>query len=140
MLSVNPSNSNDVRVVMHVSPSVYVAGLVAAQQRGLRQRDFLEQSIVAACASGAPDPGAEPPWSRHAIVLFMTIADLAPELLEGPWKSMYAKITTDESLWIAPESTAEESEDGLFQADGWRISKAALEKAWPRLVCNAFGH
>jgi hypothetical protein len=53
---------------------------------------------------------------------------------------MYAKITTDESLWLAPAATVEELEDGLFQADGWRISKVALEKAWPRLVCTAFGH
>ena len=140
MLNANQSKNTAVRVTVHVSPSVYVAGLVVAQRRGLKQREFLEQSIAAACVSGAADPGNEPPFSHHTITLFLTIADLAPELLEGAWKALYAKITTDESLWLAPEATVEQLEDELFQADGWRISRTALERAWPRLVCSAFGH
>lgn len=62
----NPSQPG-VRVIFHISPSVYVAGILSAQRRGLKLDEFLDAAIAAASTSNSTDPAYELPWSRHAM-------------------------------------------------------------------------
>ncbi len=126
-----------VRVIFHISPSVYVAGILSAQRRGLKLDEFLDAAITAAAAAEPSDPAHELPWSRHSMELFLLLADILPEALPGPWRVLYAKVLQEPDLWKAPEASLEEVESGTAD-DEWRINEAALTKAWPRLVSSVF--
>jgi hypothetical protein len=39
-----------VRVVMHIRPASYIAGILAAQRRNQKLNEFLDGAIAAACA------------------------------------------------------------------------------------------
>lgn len=137
MLTTNRSNRTGVRVVMHMSPSTYVAGVLSAQRRGLTQAAFLDDAVAAACAKDPTDPAHELPLSPHCIGLFLQVADMAPDAFGGPWRVLYAMVLQDEALWTAPRATVGDVESGM-QSDGWQIDEAALTRAWPRLVSAAF--
>jgi hypothetical protein len=137
MITVNKPAMPGVRTILHLSPSVYVAGLLSAQRRGLELGEFLDAAITAECAKGTDDARDAPPWSKHTVTLFLHAVDLAPETLEGAWKVLYARVLADSALWEAPSSTVGDIQDGA-PSEGWRISEAALTKAWPRLVAGSF--
>ena len=137
MIIVEKPSKQGIRAILHISPSVYVAGLLSAQRRGLKLGEFLNAAITSECARGVDDASDTPPWSKHTVKLFLHAVDLAPETLEGAWKILYAKVLADSALWEAPRSTIGDAEDGAH-ADGWRINENALTKAWPRLVAGAF--
>lgn len=136
MSHAKPSPSAGVRTVLHISPAVFTAGLLAAQRRGLSLGEFLDDAIVGAC-SDASDKDSDAPWSATAMSLFVQVVDTVPDLLTGKWRVMYAKVLADESLWEAPSCTMEDLE-GFMASDGWRINERALKKAWPRLVSETF--
>lgn len=137
MLTINKPVKLGVRVVMHVSPSVYVAGLLTAQRREMRLSEFLNHAIASACASDADDPAHTLPWSPDTVELFLQLADTMPDAFRGPWKVLYAKVLEDESLWLPSEATVGDAAEGQSD-DGWRIDGTALAKAWPRLVSSVF--
>ena len=136
MHPISPSTPG-VRTVLHITPAVYVAGLLAAQRNGLTLAQFLDAAISRACSDASPDNPEEAPWSRDAMSLYLQVADATPELLTGRWGVLHAKVLADESLWEAPPSRTVDEVDFL-EADGWRISERALRKAWPRLVSETF--
>lgn len=136
-MTQNQSIAPGVRTVLHVSPSVYVAGLLAAQRQGLTLREFLDAAIASACSDAADDSSENAPWSASAMALFQQVADTLPDLLTGKWRVMYAKVLADESLWEAPSATLGDL-DEFMASDGWRINERALKKAWPRLVSETF--
>lgn len=130
----NPSSA--VRAVIHLSPAVYVAGIVTAQRAGLSYSEFLDSAITKACA-GSEGEKAIAPWSPAAMELFLSVADAAPNLLAGAWRVLYSKVLTEETLWEAPRATLGEV-DSFLGTDGWRIDELKLRKAWPRLVSETF--
>lgn len=133
-----PAAAPGVRTVLHVSPAVYVAGLLAAQRRGLTLREFLDAAIASACSEAADTKGEDAPWSASAMALFMQVADTVPDLLNGRWRVLHAKVLADESLWEPPPSQTLEELEQFIDSDGWRINERALKKAWPRLVSETF--
>jgi hypothetical protein len=126
-----------IRVVMHVSPASYVAGILAAQRRDQTLSEFLDGAIAAACADDADSPDRLLPWGSDAMDLFLQLADTVPDALRGPWKVLYAKVLEDEGLWKVPHTTVGDHDAGV-QTPGWHINEAALRKAWPRLVSGVF--
>jgi hypothetical protein len=136
MHQISPS-APGVRTVLHITPAVYVAGLLAAQRSGLSLTEFLDAAISRACSDAATDNLEQAPWSRDAMSLYLQVADATPELLTGRWRVLHAKVLADESLWEPPPSRTVDEADFL-EADGWRINERALKKAWPRLVSETF--
>lgn len=137
MQVASKSSNPGVRVVLHISPSVYVAGILSAQRRGQKLNEFLDSAITKASSSDPDDPAHDLPWSPHAAALFLQVADTTPEALRGPWKVLYAKVVDDPTLWEAPQATVGDFEASLA-TDGWRINEAALVRAWPRMVSSVF--
>lgn len=137
MQVTNKPSQPGVRVILHISPSVYVAGILSAQRRGLKLDEFLDSAITSASAVDPADPAHELPWGRHAMELFLQLADTIPEALRGHWRVLYAKVLQEPDLWQAPVATLGDLESGQA-TDGWRINEAALTKAWPRLVSSVF--
>jgi len=103
----------------------------------LKLDEFLDAALTAASAGDSADPTHELPWGRHAMELFLQLADTIPEALRGPWRVLYAKVLQEPDLWQAPVVTLGDLESGQ-ETDGWRINEAALSKAWPRLVSSVF--
>ena len=126
-----------IRVILHVSPASYVAGILAAQRRGHKLSEFLDSAIAAACADEDDSPDRLLPWGPHAMDLFVQLADTVPEALRGKWKVLYAMVLNDPSLWTVPQATVGDHEAGVADTD-WHINEAALAKAWPRLVSSTF--
>lgn len=125
-----------VRVVMHISPASYIAGILAAQRRDQKLNEFLDGAIAAACADDDDSPDRLLPWGPHAMDLFLQLADTVPEALRGQWKVLYAKVLNDPSLWTVPETSLDDYASAV--STEWRINEAALSKAWPRLVSSTF--
>ncbi|MDR7297059.1 hypothetical protein J2X16_002406 [Pelomonas aquatica] len=126
-----------VRVVMHISPAGYVAGILAAQRRSQSMSEFLEGAVAASCAQDDDGPDRLLPWGPHAMDLFLQLADTVPDALRGPWKVLYAKVLEEPELWATPQVTVDEHEAGEL-SPGWHINETALRKAWPRLVSSVF--
>lgn len=137
MSQTTPTTRPSVRVVMHVSPAGYVAGILAAQRRNQSFGEFLDGAITAACADDEDGTDKLLPWSTHAMALFLQLADTLPEALRGPWKVLYAKVLEEPELWATPKVTVGDHEAGELSPD-WHINEAALRKAWPRLVSSVF--
>jgi len=126
-----------VRVVMHISPASYIAGILAAQRRDQKLNEFLDGAIAAACADDDDSPDRRLPWGTHAMDLFLQLADTVPEALRGQWQVLYAKVLNEPDLWMVPETSLGDHESGVPTPD-WHINAAALRKAWPRLVSSTF--
>ena len=129
--------SPGVRTILHASPAVWVAGLLSAQRRGLNLREFLDDALARACSAGSDRPEVEPPYSLHAMSLFVQLADSMPDQLTGPWRVLLSTILADETLWEPPPLAAGDSM-GFLEVDGWRVDERKLAKAWPRLVAATF--
>lgn len=56
-----------IRVVLHITPATYVAGILAAQRRDQKLNEFLDGAIVMACADGDDSPDRLLPWGTHAM-------------------------------------------------------------------------
>ena len=130
-------NRASIRVVMHISPASYVAGILAAQRRDQQLDEFLAGAIAAASADDDGGPERFLPWGPHAMDLFLQLADTVPEALCGKWKVLYAMVLNEPCLWTVPQATVGDHEAGVADTD-WHINKAALARAWPRLVSSTF--
>ena len=119
--------------MLHLSPAVAVAALVAAQRRGLRLREWLDQVVVDAVTSGRGAHALEQrELSDATAALFARMATRSPELLEGRWRLLYERVQLDEGLWIYPSVTLGDVEHGV---DGSAIlDEAQLRRRWPELV------
>jgi hypothetical protein len=137
MTSTTTTASPGVRVVLHVTPSIYVNTLLSAQRRGLKFGEFLDDALTRACASDEQDPVRELPLGPHAMDLFLHLADTQPDAFRGMWKVLYAKVLNDQSLWTMPGQSVGDHEAGEA-TEGWHINETALTKAWPRLVASTF--
>jgi hypothetical protein len=126
-----------IRVVLHMAPATYVAGIMCAQRRGLKHSEFVDGAVAAACAEDGVGADGALPWSTHSMDLFLQLADTLPEALRGHWKVLYAKVLEEPELWVRPHTTVGDHESGDFSPD-WHINHAALRKAWPRLVSSVF--
>jgi len=126
-----------IRVVMHVSPAGYVAGILAAQRRNQSFGEFLDGAISSASATDQDSADHLLPWSPHAMDLFLQLADTLPDALRGHWKILYAKVLEEPELWVTPQTTVGDHEAGDISPD-WHINHAALRNAWPRLVSSVF--
>src|SRR5579871_3656150 len=102
MTSTTTTASSSVRVVLHVTPSIYVNTLLSAQRRGLKFSEFLDDALTTACARDELDPARELPLGPHAIDLFLHLADTQPDAFRGIWKVLYAKVLNDQTLWTTP--------------------------------------
>lgn len=127
-----------VRAIVHVSPSVYVAGLLAAQRRSLSQREFVDAAIARACSDTADNKAEDAPWSASAMALFVQVVDSGPHILTGQWRVLLEKVVAEPSLWQAPPSCTVDEIARFMSSDGWCINEQALTKAWPRLVSSVF--
>lgn len=137
MLGPLPQPTQAVRTLLHLSPAVSVAALVAAQRRGLRLREWLDQVVVDAVTTGEGEKGTSQRELTDATVsLFARMATRNPELLEGRWRLLYEHVRLDESLWTYPHVTLDDVESGV---DGSAILDVAqLRRRWPELVAASF--
>lgn len=132
-----PQPTQAVRTLLHLSPAVSVAALVAAQRRGLRLREWLDQVVVDAVTTGEGEDATRHRELNDATAsLFARMATRNPELLEGRWRLLYERVRLDESLWTYPRVTLDDVESGV---DGSAIlNLAQLRRRWPELVAASF--
>lgn len=137
MLGPPPQPTQAVRTMLHLSPAVSVAALVAAQRRGLRLREWLDQVVVDAVSGPrADDDSAQRVLSDATVSLFARLATRSPELLEGRWRLLYERVRLEESLWVYPRVTLDDVEHGV---DGSaHLDEAQLRRRWPELIAGAF--
>jgi len=137
-MSTQTQSSPLVRTVLHMSPALSVAALVAAQKRNLNVREWLDRAVADACEKGEQSTGtALLPWNEASASLFCTVASNAPEALHGRWRLLYEHVRCDSALWDYPTCTVGEVEDGATDTSP-RINVDRLRAAWPRLVAAAF--
>ena len=99
-MSMNRAESV-VRTVVHVKPSVYVTGLMAAQRRGLGMGEFLEEALMNACASAKTPAPEQLPSGATSMALFLQVARHAPDALIGRWRILYERVVLDGALWTS---------------------------------------
>lgn len=137
MLGPLPQPTQAVRTMLHLSPAVSVAALLAAQRRGLRLREWLDQVVVDAVTTvEAADASGQREFSDATMSLFARLAARSPELLEGRWRLLYERVRLDESLWVYPRLTLDDVEHGV---DGSaQLDEAKLRRRWPEFVAASF--
>jgi hypothetical protein len=137
MLGPLPQPTQAVRTTLHLSPAVSVAALVAAQRRGLRLREWLDQVVVNAVTTGEDvDASAQRELTDATVSLFARMAARSPELLEGRWRLLYEHVRLDDSLWTYPDVSLDDVESG---ADCSAVLDVAqLRRRWPELVAASF--
>jgi hypothetical protein len=137
MLLPLPQPTQAVRTTLHLSPAVSVAALLAAQRRGLRLREWLDQVVVDAVGgTGADDGSAQRVLSDATASLFARLVSVAPERLEGCWRLLYERVRLDDSLWSYPRQTLDDVELGGGEEPV--LDEAQLRRRWPELVAAAF--
>lgn len=137
MLGPLPQPTQAVRTLLHLSPAVSVAALVAAQRRGLRLREWLDQVVVdAVTTAGGDDAPQGQELSEAMVSLFTRLAMRNPELLEGRWRLLYERVRLDESLWVYPSITLDDVERGVDCSV--RLDEAQLRRRWPELIAATF--
>lgn len=137
MLGPSLQPTQAVRTMLHLSPAVSVAALVAAQRRGLRLREWLDQVVVDAVTTGEGEDGTSHRELTDATVsLFARMAMRSPELLEGRWRLLYERVRLDESLWTYPHVTLDDVESGVDSSA--ILDLAQLRRRWPELVAASF--
>lgn len=137
MLPPLPQPTQAVRTTLHLSPAVSVAALLAAQRRGLRLREWLDQVVVDAVSSSAGDgDSAQRVVSDATASLFSHLVAHGPDLLEGRWRLLYERVRLDDSLWSYPRQTLDDVESG---GPGEPVlDELQLRRRWPELVAAAF--
>lgn len=135
------SQNTGVRTVLHMSPAVCAAALIAAKKHNLTLQEWLDHHVSYALADDyyIPNDGLDvvAPWSLSSAELFVQAANTAPEALRGRWALLYDRVQEDRSLWIEPTQTVGEIEDGA-PIDEPYISLPKLRAAWPRLCAEHF--
>lgn len=130
-----------VRTVLHMSPAVCAAALIAAKRHGLTLQEWLDHHVSYALGDDyyIPNDGLDvvAPWSLSSAELFVQTANNAPEALRGRWALLYERVQKDRSLWIEPTQTVGEIEDGA-PIDEPYICLPKLRAAWPRLCAENF--
>lgn len=130
-----------VRTVLHLSPAVCAAAMVAAQQSGLSLQEWLDDRVSYAMSDDGTltDRSLDglPPWSLATAELFAQVAHGAPEALCGRWALMYERVRLERSLWHEPTQTVGEIEDGALCSAPY-LSLPKLRAAWPRLCAAIF--
>lgn len=137
MLGPLPHPTEAVRTMLHLSPAVTVAALVAAQRRGLRLREWLDKVVVEAvtAAEGATGPSQDL-LTDETVSLFARTAARSPELLEGRWRLLFERVRLDDSLWVYPQLTLGDVEAGVPGEP--TLDKSQLRRRWPELVAACF--
>ena len=137
MLPPLPQPTQAVRTTLHLSPAVSVAALLAAQRRGLRLREWLDQVVVEAVSGNAADEeSGQRVLSDATASLFARLVSVAPERLEGRWRLLYERVRLDDSLWSYPRQTLDDVESGGCVEPV--LDEAQLRRRWPELVAAAF--
>ena len=135
------SSYGGVRTVLHLSPAVCAAALVAAKKHGLTLQEWLDHHVSYALADDdfVTNNGLDvvAPWSLSSAELFSQAANNAPEALRGRWSLLYQRVQQDRSLWIEPTQTVGDIEDGALIDEPY-ISLPKLKAAWPRLCAENF--
>lgn len=130
-----------VRTILHLSPAVCAAALVAANKHGLTLQEWLDHHVSYALADDyfVTNDGLDvvAPWSLSSAELFVQTANNAPEALRGRWALLYQRVQQDRSLWIEPTQTVGAIEDGALIDEPY-ISLPKLKAAWPRLCAENF--
>lgn len=137
MLPPLPQPTQAVRTTLHLSPAVSVAALLAAQRRGLRLREWLDQVVVEAVSGKAGDEdSAQRVVSDATASLFARLVSVAPERLEGRWRLLYERVRLDDSLWSYTRQTLDDVESGGGEEPV--LDEVQLQRRWPELVAAAF--
>lgn len=137
MLPPLPQPTQAVRTTLYLSPAVSVAALLAAQRRGLRLREWLDQVVVAAVSqTGGDEDSAQRVLSDATASLFARLVAHCPEVLEGRWRLLYERVRLDDSLWSYPRQTLDDVESGVHGLA--EVDDAQLRRRWPELVAAAF--
>lgn len=141
-MSMNEFSLNTgVRTVLHLSPAVCAAAVIAAQRHGLSLQEWLDHHVSYALADDylMNDDGLDvvPPWSLSSAELFAQVANKSPETLSGRWALLYQRVQQERSLWIEPRQTVGAIEDGAPIEEPY-ISLPKLRGAWPRLCAANF--
>ena len=137
MLGPQPQPTQAVRTMLHLSPAVSVAALVAAQRRGLRLREWLDQVVVDAVTGPAGDDDSAKRMLKEATVaLFARVAVSSPELLEGRWRLLWERVRLDESFWRYPTLTLDDIESGASAAPV--LDEGQLRRRWAELVAATY--
>lgn len=135
------SSQAGIRTILHLSPAVCSAALIAAKRNGLSLQEWLDHHVSYALADDyyvtSESPDVVAPWSLSSAELFVQAANNAPEALRGRWALLYQHVQQDRSLWIEPLQTVGAIEDGA-QIDEPYISLPKLRAAWPRLCAEHF--
>lgn len=130
-----------IRTVLHMSPAVCAAAVIAAKKNGLTLQEWLDHHVSYALADDyyIPNDGLDvvAPWSLSSAELFVQAANNAPEALRGRWSLLYQRVQQDRSLWVEPTQTVGAIDDGALIAEPY-ISLPKLRAAWPRLCAENF--
>lgn len=124
-----------IKTILHMSPAVSVAAIIAAQETGRTLSEFLDHAI--ASAAQATGGNTEVPWDLAAADLFCAVANSSPEVLVGNWSLLFERVLLERSLWHHPTIDDETVSSGEW-ADRPYISAKRLRDAWPRLVAAIF--
>lgn len=132
---------NGVRTILHMSPAVCAAAVIAAQRHGLTLQEWLDHHVSYALADDYlmtdNETDVVAPWSLSTAELFTQVANSVPEVLQGRWALLYQRVQQERALWIEPTQTVGEIEDGS-PIDEPYISLSRLRAAWPRLCAANF--
>jgi len=135
------SLNTGVRTILHLSPAVCAAAVIAAQRHGLSLQEWLDHHVSYALADDylMTDDGVDvvAPWSLSTAELFAQVANSAPEALCGRWALLYQRVQLERSLWSEPRQTVGDIDDGA-PIDEPYISLPKLRAAWPRLCAAHF--
>jgi hypothetical protein len=129
------SLNSGIRTIMHLSPVVCAAAMIAVNKHGLSLQEWLDHHVSYALADDylmADGLDVVAPWSLSTAELFLQVANSAPEALRGRWALLYRRVQLERSLWHEPAQTVGDLEDEA-PTDEPYISTRKLRTAWPRL-------
>ena len=93
-------------------------------------------STAIARGGGLDDEPVIPRATEGVLNLFAQAVENAPEILPETWSRLERLVRADHSLWVYPDLTVGQVEDGESQFEPY-LNRAALAKAWPALVASA---
>lgn len=137
MFVLSKSQNSAVRMVVHLPPSVVVAGLMQAQRRKLKMADWLSSVVVQACDDAASATAGQHFGDTLAADLFIHVASHDSDLLTGRWRLLYERCRLEPSLWTETKMAGKWGEEGPVEILR-TLNAEAVRERWPQLVASVW--